>query len=98
MTLYFLLGIVFQADEDQDDADERWDPDSDVNMDTDDRYVFLIESCKITCFLLLLLLLRMLTITYLLCVSCSPLSGRVKREFIEPEANRRVCFRSMSAS
>ncbi|MEI4867110.1 hypothetical protein, partial [Klebsiella pneumoniae] len=44
-----------EADEDQDDGDERWDPDSDVNMDPDDR----------------------------------PLSGRVKREFLEPEANER---------
>ena len=49
-----LLFHNIQADEDNDDPDERWDPDSDMDVD-DERYIYLLIDLfqVVLCFLLL---------------------------------------------
>ena len=65
-------------EEDRDGEDERYDPDSDMDLD-DERYIFVLFALfkKI-----ISLLSRLLNITF---VHRKPLPGRAKSEFSEPE-------------
>lgn len=76
------LFFFFQADEDQDDGDERWD--SDIDLD-EDRYISLPY---ISCLYIRRHPTAMLVTSHL---HSKPLPSRVKREIVEPEPKDQVC-------